>query len=59
VIDALVADATARLDEAVADGRLDADRAEEIKADLVERITAKVNGEHRPDVEVEAEGTAA
>jgi hypothetical protein len=46
VIDALVAEATARIDEAVADGAMDADRADEIKADLVERITAHVNGEH-------------
>ncbi len=48
VIEALVADATARIDEAVADGRLDADRAEELKANLDERITAHVNGE-RPE----------
>lgn len=47
VIDALVAEATARLDAAVADGRLDADRAEELNADLVDRITAHVNGEGR------------
>jgi uncharacterized protein YidB (DUF937 family) len=45
VVDALVADATTRIDQAVADGELDADRAEEIKANLVERITALVNGE--------------
>jgi lipoate-protein ligase A len=45
VIDALVADATTRIDEAVADGDLDADEAEEIKADLPERITDLVNGE--------------
>jgi hypothetical protein len=45
VIDALVADATTHLDEAVANGRIDAARAEEIKATLVERITARVNGE--------------
>ena len=48
VIDALVADATERIDAAVASGDLDADRAEEVKANLVERITAHVNGEH-PD----------
>jgi hypothetical protein len=46
VIDALVAEATARIDAAVADGTLEADRAEEMKASLVERITARVNGEH-------------
>jgi uncharacterized protein YidB (DUF937 family) len=45
VIDALVAEATTRIDEAVADGRLDADRAETMKANLEERITARVNGE--------------
>lgn len=48
VIDALVADATARIDQRVADGDLDAERAEEIKANLPERIAALVNGEHRP-----------
>jgi transposase-like protein len=46
LIDALVADATTHLDEAVANGRIDAARAEEMKANLVERITARVNGEH-------------
>jgi len=46
VVDALVAEATARIDAAVADGALEADRAEEMKANLVERITAHVNGEH-------------
>jgi uncharacterized protein YidB (DUF937 family) len=45
VIDALVAEATTHIDEAVADGRLDADRAETMKANLEERITARVNGE--------------
>lgn len=45
VIDAMVAEATAHIDEAVADGRLDAARAEELRATLVERITAHVNGE--------------
>jgi hypothetical protein len=45
VIDALVAEATARIDQAVADGRLDSDRAEEMKRNLVEHITARVNGE--------------
>lgn len=43
VIDALVAEATTHIDEAVADGRLDADEAEEMKADLVDRITERVN----------------
>lgn len=45
VIDALVAEATARIDAAVDDGSLDAERADELKANLVERITAHVNGE--------------
>lgn len=45
VIDALVADATARIDQAVTDGKLDAARAETMKANLVERVTARVNGE--------------
>lgn len=46
VVDALVAEATSRIDAAVADGRLDADRAAEIKAELPDRIAARVNGEH-------------
>ncbi|MFZ6004353.1 MAG: hypothetical protein ACOYXM_10530 [Actinomycetota bacterium] len=46
VIDALVADATERIDAAVESGDLDATRSEEMKANLVERITAHVNGEH-------------
>jgi len=45
VIDALVADATARIDQAVADGKLDSARADEMKAHLTERVTAMVNGE--------------
>ncbi|MEO7429348.1 MAG: hypothetical protein ABIY48_08185 [Acidimicrobiales bacterium] len=44
VIDALVADATTHIDEAVANGRIDAARTAEMKANLVERITARVNG---------------
>jgi uncharacterized protein YidB (DUF937 family) len=48
VIDALVAEATARIDDAVADGDLDADDAEELKADLPDRITDLVNGEGFP-----------
>ena len=48
VIDALVADATAHIDEEVAEGDLTEDEAAERKADLEERITALVNGE-RPD----------
>jgi len=45
VIDAMVAEATARIDEKVADGDIDAERAETLKAGLTERITAVVNGE--------------
>jgi urease gamma subunit len=48
VIDALVADVSARLDEAVAEGRLTQDEADEKKAELDERITALVNGERPP-----------
>ena len=48
LIDALVAEAEAMLDQAVADGRIDAERAEERGADLEERVTARVNGE-RPE----------
>ena len=66
VIDALVADAEARLDDAVADGRLTEERAAEIKEGLPERIEAMVNGEgpigHRagppPIGEGDVEGTA-
>jgi len=45
VIDAMVAEATERIDEKVADGDIDAERAETLKAELAERITAAVNGE--------------
>lgn len=45
VIDALVAEATTRIDAAVAAGRLDADRADTLKANLEQRITDRVNGE--------------
>lgn len=43
VIDALVADANARIDEAVANGRITAEEAEEHKANAVEKITTFVN----------------
>jgi hypothetical protein len=46
VIDALVAEATTHLDEAVANGRLTEAEASERAADLEEHITAHVNGEH-------------
>ncbi|MGH9247147.1 MAG: hypothetical protein ACRD29_23060 [Acidimicrobiales bacterium] len=45
VIDALVAAATAEIDEAVAD--LDADDAEELEADLADRLAEFVNEGHR------------
>ncbi len=48
VVDALVADANEHLDEAVANGRLTQEEADEKKANLSERITALVNGE-RPE----------
>ena len=47
VIDAVVAQATAEIDEKVAAGELDAARAEQIEANLDERVTAMVNGEGR------------
>jgi uncharacterized protein YidB (DUF937 family) len=43
VIDALVAEATARIDEEVAEGDLDQETADEIKADLAEHLTDFVN----------------
>ncbi len=48
VIDALVSDAQARIDVKVAAGDIDAERAAEISDSLVERVTARVNGE-RPE----------
>lgn len=45
VIDALVADASAKIDQAVADGKLDSTQAADMKSHLVERITARVNGQ--------------
>ncbi len=45
VIDALVADATTRIDDAVAAGDLTAEEGEEREADLAERITEVVNRE--------------
>jgi hypothetical protein len=44
VIDALVAEATARIDQAVADGKIDAGRAAEMKANLAGHLTNLVNG---------------
>ncbi|WP_052436736.1 hypothetical protein [Georgenia sp. SUBG003] len=45
LVDALVAAAQEEIDAAVADGRLDQDRADEMTADLEERITAMVDGD--------------
>jgi len=45
VIDALVAEATTQIDQAVTDGRIDADRAAELKADVERHVTDLVNGE--------------
>ena len=47
VIDDLVAEVNSRVDEAVANGDLEAERAEGIKANALERITDFVNGELR------------
>jgi polyhydroxyalkanoate synthesis regulator phasin len=50
VIDALVAEAMERLDQAVEDGRLSADEAADKEADIAEHITDLVNGElERPE----------
>lgn len=54
VVDALVAEATARIDQAVADGKLTAEQASERKANLDERITAMVN--RTPPAEGERRG---
>jgi uncharacterized protein YidB (DUF937 family) len=47
VIDALVTEATAEIDEAVADGDLGANQADTLKEELPERVTDLVNGEGR------------
>lgn len=43
VVDAIVAERTTRIDQAVANGLLDAERAEEIKAGLADRVSDFVN----------------
>lgn len=43
VIDALVAEANAKIDEAVANGSISQERADQMKANTVERITTLVN----------------
>jgi len=45
VVDALVADVSARIDQRVADGDLTQEEADEKKAELPEHMTAVVNGE--------------
>lgn len=45
VVDALMADAQERIDEAVANGRIDAAEADEKLAEIEERVTELVNGE--------------
>lgn len=45
VIDALVGQMNDHLDQAVEDGRITAEQAEEMRADAAERIAAMVNGE--------------
>jgi hypothetical protein len=45
VIDALVAEATARIDEQVAEGDLDQETADELKADLAEHLADFVNND--------------
>jgi hypothetical protein len=47
LVDALVADASERIDDAVADGRLDEERAARLKAELEEHVRELVDGEHR------------
>jgi polyhydroxyalkanoate synthesis regulator phasin len=47
LVDALVDAANERIDEAVEDGRLDEERAAELREDLESRITELVNGELR------------
>ncbi len=49
VIDALVAEANAHIDEKVAEGDMDAATAEEAKARVAEGITAMINGEVNGD----------
>ncbi|MBA2327118.1 MAG: hypothetical protein H0V95_10815 [Actinobacteria bacterium] len=58
VVDALVADVSARIDEKVAAGDLTQAEADEKKAELHERMTALVNGEkpERPEGEGPPEG---
>ncbi len=47
LVDAMVAAAEEKIDDAVEDGRLTEERADELKQELEERITDLVNGERR------------
>ncbi|MBI5947674.1 MAG: hypothetical protein HY875_06025 [Chloroflexi bacterium] len=49
VVDALVAQASAKLDEAVANGRISEEKAAEIKSGLPERMTELVNKSRQPN----------
>lgn len=48
VIDAIVAEAQAKLDEALDSGKIDAEKAAEVAENIEDRVTARVNGE-RPE----------
>ena len=50
VVDLIVADMNERLDQAVEDGRIDADEADERRSEIEERVTERVN-EGRPEGE--------
>jgi ribosomal protein S20 len=59
VIDAMVADATAHIDQAVQDGKLTADQANQRKSNLQDHVTKLVNegkpkGEHGPKLDAAA-----
>jgi hypothetical protein len=56
VVDALVADVSARIDQKVADGDLTQEEADERKAELPEKMTAIVNGERPERPEREGDG---
>ncbi|MDH3260643.1 MAG: hypothetical protein OEM81_07710 [Acidimicrobiia bacterium] len=47
VTDALVAEQKARIDEAVADGRLTEEKAQEVRAAVEDQVGAMVSGEHK------------
>ena len=49
VIDALVKDRTAKLDQAVKDGKITQAQEDRLKATLPQRVTDQVNAVHKPD----------